>query len=83
MDPLVGEISPLITKPRHDAVDGETKTPHIPVFHPSELVRRTFLMDEKEDWQRHCAGIVQAIADHASDLAGNPTRINFVCSIND
>jgi hypothetical protein len=65
MDPLVGEISPPIIKSRDDPVDAETK-PHTPVFHTSDLVRSTFLMDEREDGQRHRAHIVQAIADHAS-----------------
>jgi hypothetical protein len=58
-----------------DPVDGDQDT--------HDLVGRTFLMDERKDGQHHRARIVQAIADHASDLAANPTRIKFVCSIND
>ena len=80
---LLGRYHPLSSNQRHAPVDGETKTPHIPVFHPFDLVGRTFLIEGREDGQRHRACIVQAIADHASDLAANPTRIKFLCSIND
>jgi hypothetical protein len=55
----------------------------MPVFHPSDLVGKTFLMDPQEDGQRVRAHIVQAIEDHDGKLDDNPTRIKFLCSIND
>jgi hypothetical protein len=57
----------------------ETTTP---VFNPEDLVGRTFLMDPKEDGQRFRAWIVKLIEDHESDVAENPTRIKFLCSVN-
>ena len=45
----------------------------MPTFHPSDLVGRSFLMDPREDGQCFCARIVQAIDDHATDVAENPT----------
>ena len=53
-----------------------------PVFNPEDLVGRTFLMDEQEDGQRFRARIVKMIEDHESDIEENPTRIKFLCSIN-
>ena len=55
----------------------------MPVFHPSDLVGRTFLMDPQEDGQRHRARIGSAIEVHDGETADNPTRIEFLCSIND
>jgi len=40
-------------------------------------------MEEQDDGQRFRARIVKAIKDHESDLASNPTRIKFLCSVND
>ena len=71
-----------------DQVDGETSDPikthsSMPVFDPSDLVGRTFLMDPQEDGQRFRAKIVQSLEDHEANLAKNPTRIQYLCSIND
>jgi hypothetical protein len=55
----------------------------MPVFHPSDLVRKTFLMDPMEDGQRHRARIVRAIEDQDGEIEDTPTRIKFLCSIND
>jgi hypothetical protein len=57
----------------------------MPVFHPSDLVGKTFLMDPMEDGQRHDrARIVLAIEDHNGEIEDNPTRVvQFHCSIND
>jgi hypothetical protein len=87
LDPLGGETStPIIIKSRHDSDSGENKeyqhTP-MPVFHPSDLVGRTFLMDPQENGQRFRARIVRAIENHDGDIEDNPTRIQFLCSVND
>jgi hypothetical protein len=55
----------------------------MPVVDPNDLVGRTFLMPEQQDGQRFCARIVQAIKDHERDLANDPDRIQFLCSVND
>ncbi|MEL7196229.1 MAG: reverse transcriptase domain-containing protein [Bacteroidota bacterium] len=53
----------------------------IPVFSPSDLVGRTFLMDEQEDGQRLRARIIEAIEDHETSVEQNPTKIRFRCSL--
>jgi hypothetical protein len=53
------------------------------VFDPEDLVGRTFLMDEQEDGQRFRARIVKLIEDHETDIEENPTRIKFLCSLNE
>jgi hypothetical protein len=55
----------------------------MPILHPSDLVGKTFLMDPMEDGQQLRARIVQAIEDHDGEVDDNPTRIKFLCSIND
>ena len=40
-------------------------------------------MDEQEDGQRFRATIVEKLDDYDSDLASNPTRIKFLCKVND
>ena len=40
-------------------------------------------MDQQEDGQRHRARIVKLIEDHENDLKEHPTRIKFLCSVND
>ena len=45
----------------------------MPVFDPSDLVGRTFLMNPQEDGQCFRARIVQALEDHDADLEKNPT----------
>ena len=74
-DPTPGETKP--EEPKNEQVPRDT-----PVFKPEDLVGRTFLMDEQNDGQRFQARIVKLIEDHESDLDDNPTRIKFVCSIN-
>ena len=87
IDLLNGEPPPKIIKSRqdesHESNDGEQTEPQMPVFSPTDLVGKTFLMDEQEDGQRFRARIVRAIEDHESKLEDNPTRIKFLCSIND
>ena len=51
-------------------------------FDPHDVIGRTFLMDQQEDGQRHRARIVKLIEDHESKLQDNPTRIKYVCSVN-
>jgi hypothetical protein len=91
LDPLDGEISNPIIKSRHDSNesgldlnDGETQEyHHMPVFDSSDLIGKTFLMDPQEDGQLFRARIVRAIEDHDGATAHNPSRVKFLCSIND
>jgi hypothetical protein len=87
LDPISGETSiPAIIKSRHESDSSDNKeyqcTP-MPVFHPSDLVGKTFLMDPMEDGQPLRARIVRAIEAHDGEIEDNPTRIQFLCSIND
>jgi len=63
-------------------VDG-TKLSQLPMFHPSNLVGRTFLLDPQEDGQCFRARIVKALEDHDAKLHQKPERFKFCCSIND
>ena len=93
MDLLHEKPPEKFIKSRHDTADppvdanGETKgdPPNLgmPVFHPSDLIGRTFLKDPDEDGQRFRARIVRMIEDHDSDIEENPTRVKFVCSVSD
>jgi hypothetical protein len=88
MDPLNDElpVTPII-KSRHDSASGDSSAHGevdcaMPVVDPNDLVSRTFLMPEQEDGQRFRARIVRAIEDHERDLANDPDRIQFLCSVN-
>jgi hypothetical protein len=59
------------------------KTSNAPLFYPEDLIGRTFLLDEQEDGQKFRSRIVKLIEEHESDLQENPTRIKFLCSVND
>ena len=50
---------------------------------PSDLVGRTFLMEEQADGQHYHASIVECIDDHQNQLSKDPHHIKFRCSIND
>jgi len=73
-----------VIKSRPTAGNGESThvTTPSPIFNPEDLVGRTFLMDQQEDGQRFRARIVKLVEDQESTLEENPTRIKFLCSIN-
>ena len=91
MEPLNEKPPEPVIKSRHDPPpdeqNGETMGDlpdlRMPVFHPSDLVSRMFLLDPQEDGQCYCARIVHMVEDHDSDIKENPTRVKFVCSLND
>jgi hypothetical protein len=62
-----------------DEVSADPPLP--PAFNPEDLIGPTFLMDEKEDGQKHRGQIVELIEDHESLLEENPTRIKFRVSV--
>jgi hypothetical protein len=51
------------------------------VFDPSDLVGRTFLLNEQEDGLRFRARIVEILDDHDSKVEENPTRKKFRCLV--
>jgi len=63
--------------------EDETKLSQLPMFHPSDLVGHTFLLDPQEDGQRFHARIVQAIEEQDTKLHGHADWFKFLCSIND
>ncbi len=63
-------------------IEDETKSSQL-MFHPSDLVGCTFLLDPQEDGQRFCAHIVQAIEEQDANLHSNAKWFKFHCSIND
>jgi hypothetical protein len=52
-------------------------------FHPSDLVGRTFLMNEQEDGQRFRARIVEAIEQHENEHAKESELQQFRVSVNE
>ena len=72
IEPLRGEEVTKIVKSRSDSDNGETKEHNMAIFHPEELVGRTFLLDRPEDGQKHRAKIVRAIEDHENDVSKEP-----------
>ncbi len=60
-----------------------TKLSQLPMFHPSDLVGHTFLLDPQEDGQQFHACIVEALKDHDAKLHQKPECFKFRCSIND
>ena len=72
-----------IIKSRHELSGEEAKqVTTSPVFNPEDLIGRSFLMDQQEDGQRFRARIVKLLEDHESSIEENPTRIKFLCSLN-
>ena len=83
MDPISGEDAPSFVKTVSDSVGENTDARPPAVFDPHDLVGRTFLLDKNEQGEQHRARIVELIEDHESKVEDNPTRIKFVCSVND
>jgi hypothetical protein len=89
-DLVDGETPTQVVKTRED-IGINNHNPDIPkepgenisnTFNPEELIGRTFLMDQQEDDQKYRAKIVKMIEDHETSTKENPTRIKFLCSIN-
>ena len=55
----------------------------MPIFDPTDLVGRTFLMDPQENGERYRMKILEALVKSEEQLAKHPDRIKFVCSVND
>ena len=80
-DPIIKSCPVNIDDPlsKHDTRDNVQAKP---VFHPEDLVGRSFLMDKQDDGQQHRATIIKTLEDHDSDLESNPTMLKFLLSVN-
>ena len=80
-DPV--QNSPKVVKHRFENSDGDLpNTYKMPVVNPTDLVGRSFLMDEQPDGTRFRAKVVSALQQHEHDLDAHPTRRQFICRIN-
>jgi hypothetical protein len=78
-----GEVdTPLIIKSIKDGRGDTVPQTQLVIIDPGELIRRTFLTEPQEDGQRFRARIVRAIDDSNRELAADPERVKFVCSMN-
>ena len=80
-DNLLDEDSKQDTAEPSSQDDQDTSS--TPIFDPEDLVGRSVLLDEQPDGQRFRARIVELVDDHESKVEDNPTRLKFLCSIND
>ena len=74
------EVAPNI-KSSND--EDESPRKPMPIFDPTDLIGRTFLMDPQENGERYLTKILEALVKSEEQLAKHPDRIKFVCSVND
>ena len=74
------EVAPIIK-----SLNDEDKRPRkpMPIFDPTDLVGRTFLMDPPENGGRYHTKILEALVESEEQLAKHPDHIKFTCSVND
>ena len=83
------EVTPTPKSPDGERVtlkspDGErSQAKPLPVFDPSELIGRTFLMQHKGDGEPATAKIIKEITERDTKLADQPERKRFLASVND
>ena len=66
-----------------DNVGDISKSTHLPVVDPINIVHQTFLMKENDDGECFHACIMEALDDFHANIANNPENIKFRCSVND
>jgi hypothetical protein len=85
-DPIIKLHNDFVHDPNNPSSNDHTSSPQMPIFHPSDLVGRTFLMEPQEDGQHFHACIVCALDNHDHEFmvaaCTNPAHIKFLCSIN-
>jgi hypothetical protein len=80
----IAELDPGETQHKSVPKDGESvDAPSLVMMDYSDLIGRTFLMDELEDGQKHRARIVEAVQDHEDDVATSPDHVKFKVSVNE
>ena len=74
------EVAPII-----NSLNDEDESPRkpMPIFDPTDLVGRTFLMDPPENGERYCMRILEVLVENEEQLAKHPDCIKFICSVND
>ena len=87
--PLDGESKPpIIIKSKGDIETlDETDKPEVkkcskPVFDPHEIIGKTFLKPTDNNGERMRATVIKCIEDHDKELAKDPDRKKFICSLN-
>ena len=80
-NPVIKARKDIPPEPGEQASE-DAKPSDTPVFVPTDLIGRTFLLEPREDGQRFRARIVQAITDHEANVEREADRIKFKCSIN-
>jgi hypothetical protein len=73
---------PAIIKSVRDNGNGEIGGEQLVYIDTEELIGRTFLTQPKEDGQWFRAHIVKAVEEHELDTEDDPSRIKFLCSMN-
>jgi hypothetical protein len=61
---------------------GETTGTGLVKIDPSDLIGRTFLRPDNDSGESHRVEIVTAIVDREAKLSKDPSRVKFVCSVN-
>lgn len=79
VDPPDVDKVPDVVKSKHEYGEGKM----MPTIDPSSLIGRTFLLDPKENGERHRAKIVEAIIENDKDVANSPGLVKFRCTVND
>ena len=86
LDPLDGENLPpsscIVKSVQDDTEDGSNDQvkPRI-YFDTSDLVGRTFLMEEDDDGLRYRARIIEVLDNHEKNVADNPLLKKFKCLV--
>ena len=88
--PLDGENKPpIIIKSKGDVETlgepndkTEVKKYSKPVFDPHEIIGKTFLTPTDVNGERMRATVIKCIEDHDKELAKDPNRKKFICSLN-
>ena len=81
VDPLGGEEVAPIIKSWND--EDESPRKPMPIFDPTDLIGRTFLVDLQENGEGYRTKILEVLVKSEEQLAKHLDCIKFVCSVND
>ena len=81
---IVDESKPAGTLNNDDTSQKAKSDNHSsPMFNPEEFIGLSFLINKQEDGRHFRGSVVQITRDHESLVNNNPTKINFLVSINE